>query len=249
MNPLVVRVAGFTPVKGMRHVNHDRVVLDEGGAVGDRAFCVVDPADARVLRTVQNPSLVAVIASVEDRVLSMTLPTGETISDEPTPTGESLTCDYWGHSVELDLLDGLHASAVSNLLGREVRLAAPPRGAVIFGGRVSIIGTASLRACEEATGGPVDAARFRATRVVETDESWVEDSWLGDEVDAGGARLRIGGPIPRCAVIDHHPGTGVKDLQLLKALARERPTNRAGEPMFGVYAECLTPGVVITSTR
>ena len=55
---------------------------------------------------------------------------------------------------------------------------------------------------------------------------------------------RIGGPIPRCAVIDHHPETGVKDVRLLKALVAWRPTNRAGEPMFGVYARCVTPGRV-----
>ena len=58
----------------------------------------------------------------------------------------------------------------------------------------------------------------------------------------GEARLRIGGPIPRCAVIDHHPETGMKDLRLLKALVAQRPTNKAGEPMFGVYAECGAAG-------
>ena len=56
--------------------------------------------------------------------------------------------------------------------------------------------------------------------------------------------LRIGGPIPRCAVIDHHPETGVKDVRLLKELVRSRPTNSAGEPMFGVYAEVVRPGTV-----
>ena len=46
------------------------------------------------------------------------------------------------------------------------------------------------------------------------------------------------------ALIDHHPETGVKDARLLKALVGQRPVNRAGEPMFGVYAECVRPGVV-----
>jgi uncharacterized protein YcbX len=56
--------------------------------------------------------------------------------------------------------------------------------------------------------------------------------------------LRIGGPVPRCAVIDHHPGTGVKDARLLKALVASRPTNAAGEPVLGVYAEVAGAGVV-----
>ena len=145
---LVVRRAGFAPVKGMRHLALDAVDLDARGAVGDRAWCVVDVDRSRVLRTVQHPSLIGVVARPE----------------------------------------------------------------------------------------------------VETDEPFVEDTWLGQEVGVVDARLRIGGPIPRCAVIDHHPGTGEKDLRLLNALVRERPTNRAGEPMLGVYATCVEPGRV-TVTR
>ena len=112
-----------------------------------------------------------------------------------------------------------------------------------------MIGTASVRACAELVGQAVDPARFRATLVVEAedDEPWTEDSWLGREVVVGGATLRIGGPVPRCAVVDHDPVTGVRDLRLLKALAQHRPTNRAGEPMLGVYAECVVPGVVTTA--
>lgn len=147
-------------------------------------------------------------------------------------------------TVDLDLLDGPHTAALCDLLGHDVRLAAAPRGGVVFGAPMTVVTTASLRACADAIGQPVDAARLRATMVVETDEPWVEDSWLGREVVVGNARLRIGGPVPRCAVIDHHPETGEKDLMLLTALAQHRPTNRAGEPMFGVYAECVTPGVV-----
>ena len=43
---LVVRQAGFAPVKGMRHLALDAVDLDEQGAVGDRSYCLVD-VDAR----------------------------------------------------------------------------------------------------------------------------------------------------------------------------------------------------------
>lgn len=240
--------AGFSPVKGMRHLDRGRVFLDAQGAVGDRAFCVVDPARARVLRTVQHPALLGVVAHLDDGVLSLTLPSG-VVSAEPEAVGETLACDYWGRTVDLDLLDGPHAAGLGELLGLDVRLAAAPRGGVVFGGPVTVVGTASVRACSELVGQPVDPARFRATIVVETDEPWIEDSWLGREVVVGGATLRIGGPVPRCAVVDHDPITGARDLRLLKALTHHRPTNRAGEPVLGVYAECVAPGVVITSTR
>ena len=82
-------------------------------------------------------------------------------------------------------------------------------------------------------------------------QDFLNGSWLGHslhpvltDVVVGGASVRIGGPVPRCAVVDHHPETGVKDVRLLEALVRGRPTNRAGEPVLGVYATCTRPGRV-----
>lgn len=242
---LAVRSAGFAPVKGMRHLAQESIRLDELGPVGDRTWCLVDVGERRVLRTVQHPSLVSVIASAEGDVLSMTLPTGDSVTDVPAATGETIGCDYWGRSVDVVLTDGPHAGLVSDWLGRDVRLAAAPRGGVVFAAPVTVVGTASLEDLANTMGRPaLEAARFRATLVVETDEPYVEDSWLGDEAAVGEARIRFGGPIPRCAVIDHHPETGVKDLRLLKELVRRRPTNAAGEPAFGVYAEVMRWGTV-----
>lgn len=242
MEELVVRRAGLSPVKGMRHLALDDVDLDERGPVGDRAFCLVDPAKRRVLRTVQHPSLIAVVARSFDDALALTLPSGEHADGPAVPSGETITCDYWGRQVDLALTDGPHAELMSTWLGTDVRLAQAPRGAVVFADPITVVTTASLQALGEQF---VDeSARFRATMVVETDGPWAEDTWLGRELVVGDARVRIGGPIPRCAVIDHHPETGIKDRRLLKALVQQRPVNGAGEPMFGVYAEVVRAGVV-----
>ena len=217
--------------------------LDEQGPVGDRQWCVVDVGARRVLRTVQHPSLMSVVARVDGRSLSMTLPGGESVAAEPEVTGETITCDYWGRSVPLALTDGPHAALLSDHLGQDVRLAAAPRGGVVFASPVTIVGTASLRELGE----DVDAARFRATLVVETDEPWIEDTWLGTEVQVGDAGLRVGGPVPRCAVIDHHPETGVKDARLLKALVRhDRSTGRASR-CSGCTPRWCGPGAVRSS--
>jgi uncharacterized protein YcbX len=247
---LVVRRAGFAPVKGMRHLALDGVDLDDQGAVGDRSYCLVDVDEARVLKTVQHPSLIGVVAQVEGDVLDLTLPTGDATSATARRSGRTITCDYWGRSVDLDLTEGPQAELVSDWLGRSVSVAIAPRGGVVFGDPLTVVGTASLRELARRTGRDEVAdqpARFRATLVVETEEPHVEDSWAGQEVTIGEAVVRIGGPVPRCAVIDHHPETGVKDVRLLRALVRERPTNRAGEPMFGVYARCVVPGRVTVS--
>jgi uncharacterized protein YcbX len=239
----VVRSVGFAPVKGMRHLDLDHVDLDERGAVGDRAYCLVDVERRRVLRTVQHPSLMSIVAQSYDDGLALTLPTGERIDGPATPSGETITCDYWGRAVDLALTVGPHAGPISRQLGQDVRLARAPRTAVVFGDPITVVTTASLHELEL----EVDAARFRATLVLDTDDPWVEDTWLGQEIDLGGATVRIGGPVPRCAVIDHHPETGEKDARILQALVRQRPTNSAGEPMFGVYATVTRPGRTVVT--
>lgn len=244
MLDLTVHSVGFSPVKGTRHLPLERLELDERGPVGDRSWCFVDVAARRVLRTVQHPSLIAVVAAATGGALELTLPDGDRAGGVPEPTGETLTCDYWGRPVGLALTDGPHSALASRFLGHDVRLAAAPRGGVVFAAPVTVVGTASLCDLAEAVGRPVEAARLRATLVVETDEPYVEDTWLGAEVAIGDATLRIGATVPRCAVVDHHPETGVRDLRLLRALARSRPTNAAGEPVLGVYAEVERPGTI-----
>ena len=96
---LVVRQAGFAPVKGMRHLALDAVDLDEQGAVGDRSYCLVDVDAARVLRTVQHPALIGVVAQVDEDVLGLTLPTGASVVARADQHGRTITCDYWGRPV------------------------------------------------------------------------------------------------------------------------------------------------------
>ena len=247
----VVR-AGFAPIKGTRHLAYDTVTLDAYGAAGDRGFALVtvdedDPTRGRVLRTVQNASLVAVSATIVGERLDVELPDSRSASAVPAPTGETLTCDYWGRDVALELVDGPHTELFSRWLGRLVRLARAGRGDVIFAGSVSLVTTASLRDLARRADRATlveEVSRFRPTLVVETDEPYAEESWVGREVRVGAATIRIGVPIPRCAVIDLLPVTGVKDVRLLKTLAAHRPLNRAGEPAFGVFAEVVTPGDV-----
>lgn len=237
-----VAAVGFTPVKGMRHASYDAVVLDEHGPVGDRAFCVVDVPRRRVLRTVQNPSLVAVRARWDGQVLDLVLPSGETASAAPILSGERVTCDYWGREAALDLLDGPHAALASSWLGFPVRLAAAPRGAVVYGAPVSVVSLASLRDLADRLGRPDlvgEAARLRATVVVDTDEPYAEEAWAGRTLRLGAATVRVDAPIPRCAVIDLDPATGVVSAPLLKALA-----GRSDTLDFGVDAHVVEPGVV-----
>ena len=243
----VVRV-GVTPVKGARHPALDVVELDGDGAVGDRVFCLGDPVEGRVLRTVQHPGLPAVLARWDGSSLEVTLPSGEQAAGAPGDAGESVTCDYWGRRVVARLQDGPHAALLSTHLGLPVRLAAVPRGDVIYGGAVSVVGTASLRELSRGLGPAardLDPARFRATVVVDAGETpFVEEEWIGRELVLGTARVRVAERIPRCAVIDLHPTAGGSDLPVLRTLGRLRPPGTPAALCLGVDAVVTAPGVV-----
>jgi hypothetical protein len=244
---LTVVSAGYAPVKGTAHRPYDVVDLTPTGAVGDRGLCLVDLDRRRVLRTIQNPRLLTVLARRDGDLLEVTVPGADPVVARIEPTGEQVTCDYWGRPVELTVLTGPHAGLLGDHLGKAVTLTAAPPATVVYNGpSITLVGTASLRDLGERTGLDLvaESARFRATLVVETAEPYVEETWLGHELTAGGATLRGGVPIPRCAIIDHSPVTGEKDARVLKALAAHRPLNSAGEPSFGIYAQVTASGTV-----
>ncbi|WP_017933800.1 MOSC domain-containing protein [Nocardioides sp. Iso805N] len=246
-DPVVLR-AGFSPIKGTRHLSLEQVTLDQYGAAGDRRLCLVDVTARRVLRTVQHPALTAVDAREHDGVLSVTLPDGRGTVGAPAPTAERLVCDYWGRPAELTLLGGPHGALLSDYLGKPVTLASAPPRAVVYGAGVSLVTRSSLDdlAARAGTATAVDPARFRATFVIDTgDGPGTEDEWAGRELRLGTALVRVGGGIGRCAVIDIDPSTGERGSRLLRTLAAYRPRNPAGEPCFGVYADVIGPGVVI----
>lgn len=235
---------GFTPLKGGRHRSHDAVELAAEGPVGDRVFCLVDPARGRVLRTVENPSMVQVEARWDGDVLSVDLP-GGTAEGRPAPTGELLAVDYWGRTAKVETVAGPWATALSEHVGTDVVLArsATP-GEVVYGASVTLVATASLRLLSERMGAPSDSARFRSTFLLDTDEPHVEDTWVGRRLRLGSAEVTVRGVVPRCAVVDLDPVTGVRSAPVMKTLAGYRRGEQ--EVHFGVDAVVTVPGVVRT---
>lgn len=248
---------GLAPVKGTRHLRRDRLELDAAGPVGDRDFCLVDEERSRVLRTVENPRLIAVEAEVRSGRLSCRFPDGsEAVGWLPAAEHggsrrpeAALRADYWGRLVSLQLLAGPWSSAFSAYLGAPVRLARTPiRGAVVYGASVTVLTTSTVASIgQRLVGGPVEdheglAARFRSTVVLSAHDldPDVELSWVGRRLRLGSAVLEVHAPVPRCAVIDLDPVTGTKNRAVLRTVA-----GRSGrEPMVGVDATVIQPGVV-----
>jgi uncharacterized protein YcbX len=236
---------GFTPVKGGQHRTQGSVTLTRAGPRGDRAFCLVDLASDRCLRTVENPTLLRTSATWDGAVLAVEMPSGPVVA-EPGRTGLVRRVDYWGRTAELELAEGPWAAAYSALLGREVAMAFSAPGEVVYGSSVTLTTNGSLSRLAAAVGVPVDGARFRATFQLDCGDmdSHAEDGWVGRRLRLGPAEVLVRGLVPRCAVIDMDPASGVRDLDLLKALAAYR--SGAGEVTFGVDAEVTVPGRVMT---
>lgn len=259
---------GLSPMKGTRHLPHQSVTLDARGPVGDRLHCLVDPQTRRVLRTVQHPQLVRIVAEPAPAGLRVTAPSRAcaTVASEAEhpdagpqhldgSDSSHMTVDYWGREVSVETLPGEASALFSAYLGREVLLARAPRGEVVYGGQVTLLHEASLRALQSASGLPAADHlwhRFRPTAVIGSAPgagnrrapAFAEETWQGRVVDMGAARLLLGAPVPRCAVIDINPMTGRRDGDLLRTLATQRPLNERGEPSFGVFATVLSPGTV-----
>jgi uncharacterized protein YcbX len=238
---------GLAAVKGTRHRDLASVDLGLDGPVGDRVFCLVDAARGRVLRTVENPSLVRTTARWRDGVLSTTLPGHGDVTDVPVETGETLKVDYWGRVAGLATVAGPWADAYSRYLGHDVLLARTTSpGEVVYGASVSIVTTSSLARLAEDVG-PVADAQFRATLTVDTsgEPPFVEDSWLAGRLRVGEAEVEVRGAIPRCAVIDRDPVSGGRRADVLRSLSGYR--RALGEVLFGVDAVVTRPGRVDVS--
>ncbi|MBM7508546.1 uncharacterized protein YcbX [Nocardioides salarius] len=224
---------GYAAAKGTRHLARERLVLAADGVVGDRRWCFVDVAARRVLRTVAHPGLVGMVLDEVGDDLALQVPGRAPLRAPASFPGESVTCDYWGREVALELVDGPFAEAASVHLGVSVRLARAPVGGVVYGGSVSLVGAESVAAL-----GDLDPARVRANLVVEAGGAFVEDGWVGRDVAVGSAVVRVASRTPRCAVLDLDPATGTRGPGVLAALTALR-----GTPTLGVDGHVVRPGL------
>ena len=243
--PITVSDLAIAPVKGLRLARADELEIRYSGAVGDRAYVVVDEEDHALMQTARTPTLVQVTQSLDPGSGELTLrfPDGGEVGGVPTPGKPVSTGLYDGRRVSGRLASGPHSEALSAHLGRPVRLLAldPDEvGADDF--PVSLMSSASVAALGQALAeGVPDARRFRMTITVEGADAWEEHGWAGGEVDVGEVRLRIVDPVPRCVVTTRDPEGGRRDVPVLQTLAELRGKRNV---TFGVWGEVARPGRV-----
>ena len=102
---------------------------------------------------------------------------------------------------------------------------------------VSLINMASLHDLEAKVGARRHRRRFRANVWFSGVPPWGERDWIGQNIQMGGAVLKIVRNIPRCPATEVNPETAERDADPVAEL-----TNLYGHKDLGVYAEVIEAG-------
>ena len=165
---------------------------------------------------------------------------GNVVGDEPA------VGDFWGRPVPGRLAAVELSQALSEYVGRHLRLVRAAQAGIGTDSLhpVSLVGDGSVAKLARRLGqADLDRRRFRMLLELRGVEAHAEDEWEGSLLKVGGAVVRLGGPVGRCANITYDPETGIRDFDALRAIREYRGTID-GEVCFGVYADVVEPGRV-----
>lgn len=209
------------PVKSMGGEALTSAAVDHRGIRGDRWYAVVD--DEGRLASLKGTRRFRRLDDVV-RYSASTRPDGEV----EVRSGDAA---WLVGDPQLDL----HLSAVTGSAQRVL-----PEAAVAHqdGGAVSLVGTATLAWCAARYGGSDDPRRLRVNLVVETQEPFVEETWVGRRLRVGSAALTVVQRITRCRTIDVEQDGATPGAPWLRPLGADRDLRLA------VYADVTAPGVV-----
>jgi uncharacterized protein len=241
----VARIS-VTPVKGFALLHPDAVRLTERGVVEDRRFALVD-ADGKRLRSslVSWPAVVRGDYDAESEILRVRFPDGEVVEGSAIGAGPVREWDFHGGQVERGrVVEGDWNDGLSVLAGYDVRIVRPEQPGRVREDPVTLVSLASVARLEQEADGRVDPRRFRMLFDLDGCAEHEEDSWDGLRLRVGEAVLRVGGPVPRCAVTTRDPDSGKRDLDTLRLIKGYRGVRNGEAIDFGVYAGVERPGRV-----
>lgn len=245
----VSRIA-IAPVKSLAMQLPDEVELTSRGVAVDRRVHLIDESgrlvnDKDALRLM----LVSCRLDLAEGTLALRFPEGDEVAGE-IELGEPTTTIFFGRPVDGHLLVGSWARALSDWIGRDLRLVMPDElGAAADRGvpaAVSMISRASISDIAHAGGAErLDWRRFRMLFEIDGVEPYEEEAWIGSDVRIGDAVVRPNGNVGRCVVTTCHPESAVRDFDTLEVLARHRTDVKTNEPLpLGVVGEVVRPGRV-----
>lgn len=216
---MILRAIHRHPVKAMGGEPLDVVEVDRRGLVGDRGWAAVD-ADGK-FATGKNSRRFRRYDEIFDyrAVISAS---GVIVSGH----GGSWRAGSAGLDAEL-----------TERLGAPITLQPEGETPIFDAGPVSLVGTATLAWCREHAGVDADHRRLRANLLIETDEPFVEESWVGCDVVIGDVHLRVTQRITRCRMIDLAQNGLTATTPWLKTLEPR-------DLQLAMYADVVTPGLL-----
>lgn len=206
------------PVKSMGGEGLEAVELDARGVLGDRWWAVVDE-DGRLASGKDSRRF-----RRRDAVFAYAAATGD--------EGVVVTRDDRSWAVGDPALE----RELSAAMGAAVRVLPEQQTPHQDAGQVSLVSTATLRWCAERWGDEADVRRLRINVLVEADEPFVEETWVGRTLEVGTARLAVAERIPRCRMIDVAQDGVWPRTGWLRPLGVERGLD------LGVYADVAGAG-------
>ena len=237
-------------VKGLSPERLSRANLPTGGYFpGDRLFAIengpsgFDPAEPvhqpkiKYLMLMRNESLARLRTRYEDGSRDLIISHDGAETRIATGTAEGR-----------DQLGAFFMGFMAEELRGEPRLLAAPQGYRFTDSRsgfVSIINLASVADLQARLGVPVDPLRFRGNVMVEDLPAWAELDLVERELVApSGLRLQVIKRIERCAATNVDPATGIRDLQIPKALMQGY-----GHVDCGIYCRIVAGGTLCEGER
>lgn len=238
-----------TAIKGLSLRHPDSIELTTYGAVGDRLFYLVDDT-GNLQSCTRNPGLYGLTAAYDRESRRLVVSRGdEVLVAGIAEVSSAVDTDMWGlRRIRGDALaDPVWSDFFSEAVGERVHLVRARESAFDVH-PATLLGTSSVEALARHAGLPdVDPRRFRMLIEFAGGEPHVEDTWTGKRLRIGGAVLRAGGPVKRCAATTRNPDSGAVDLQSLRLILayRGRQSSELGlGANFGTYGAVLEPGTI-----
>ena len=178
-------------------------VLEEGGESGEGWR-----ACRNFVRGAKGPSLMAIVARVEEDVIHLSHPDRPDLALDPETEDASAVLTRW--LAPIYPADRRPPAAL--IRAPEMGMSDAPFASV------AILNEASLRALSQKVGQPLDPRRFRGNLWLDGLAPWEEFDLVGKRLRIGQAEFDIVEPIGRCRATEANPDTGRRDAHTLAAL-------------------------------
>jgi MOSC domain-containing protein len=242
---LAVSTIAVSPVRCFGLSHPEEVEVTEAGVVENRRFLLVDAAGERLRSSVTYwPIVLSGRYDAAREILTVQLPDGTELEGSALALGERVHPKVDDRTVPSRVVEGPWTEPLSRLAGRPVWIARPDRPGMAQPEPLTVVSEGSVARLGREAGKSVDGRRFRMLFTVRGCRAHEEDEWEGRLVRFGEAVIRVGGPVPRCALTTRSPDTGERDLDTLNLIKAYRGVRDGDAIDFGVYARVEEPGRV-----